>query len=631
MEMTYLTDYLTFKIVKIHLLLSGILLISPVLLGQSIELNQPETVFKHVDPPGWWVGMPDENLEVLIHQKGIGANVFNLKGNSAHVSLREVKRLSNPNYVVLRISISENATPQSFKIISKGKAGKFRYDYSLESRIAHERGLDQKDIIYLITPDRFANGDPTNDSFPDLNQSGVDRSAPYDRHGGDIQGIIDHLDYIQNLGMTAIWPNPLLENDQPEESYHGYAFTDYYQIDPRLGSNALYGALADSLHKRNMKLIMDVVYNHIGDRHYLYRDIPDSSWFHFWNSFTKTTYRAPVLMDSHASDFDRKQMSEGWFDHHMPDLNQQNEILAQYLVQQTLWWIEKYQVDALRIDTYAYPDQDFMRRWAKEVKAAFPDIFLFAETWVHGATVQAWFQGDALAPEPNFLDGLTDFQTYYGINDALTVETGWTQGINRLYYTLAADYIYPHPEKLVTFLDNHDLARAFGYYRGDLRKMKIALTLIYTLRGIPSVYYGTEILMKETDGHGKIREDFPGGWPTDTINKFLPEGRTAEENEIITQIQQLASMRKNHPAIYEGRFIQYLPVDGLYTYFRESGKDLVMVLVNVSEEPISTPVPKYNEFLEGKTTLESPEGHTMAIGDSLSVKPMEAQIWIVKD
>ncbi len=629
--MPYKTDYHIFKIVKNLGFLSAYMLFSFSGFSQNGTYQSQTKSFLNVDPPSWWVGMSDQNLQILIHQQNIGSNTFSLEKNGDGVQLEDVELFPNSNYALLNLSISEKAVAQTFLIKSQGKAGVFTIPYTLNDRKSHKRGIDQKDIIYLITPDRFANGDSSNDSFTGMNETGIDRKEPYARHGGDIQGIIDHLGYINDLGMTAIWPNPLLENNQPLESYHGYAFTDYYKIDPRFGTNELYGALSDSLHQRNMKLIQDVVYNHIGNKHYLYRDIPDSSWFHFWDTYTKTNYRAPVLMDPHASDNDKKQMTDGWFDKHLPDLNQQNEVLAKYLVQQTLWWIEKYQIDALRIDTYAYCDQEFMRYWGKEVKEAFPDIFLFAETWVHGPTVQGYFQGDALAPEPNYLDGLTDFQTYYAINDALTKEQGWTEGINKLYYTLAADYIYPHTENLVTFLDNHDLARAFGYYKTDLRKMKIALTLLYTLRGIPSVYYGTEIRMKETDGHGKIREDFPGGWPTDTINKFLPEGRTAADNEIVKEMRQLASLRKNNPAIYEGTLTQYVPVKGLYVYFRKSGDDLIMVLINSSEETRTAPSSKFDEFLKGKKNFENLDGKSSAIGDSLDVPAMTSQIRFVKN
>lgn len=588
--------------------------------------------FQHIDPPSWWVGMPDENLQILIHQKDISDNSFEIKTNKDGVELKSIEKLPNKNYAILHIGISAKAEPQAFTIKSKGKAGSFNYVYTLDARNAHKRGLDQSDIIYLITPDRFANGDPTNDSFADMYQSGINRDEPYDRHGGDIQGIIDNLDYIQDLGMTAIWPSPLLENDQPLESYHGYAFTDHYQIDKRFGTNELYGALADSLHNRGMKIIQDVIYNHIGDQHYLYQDIPDSSWFHFWDTYTRTTYRATTLMDPYASANEKRIFTDGWFDKHMPDLNQQNEALAKYLVQQTLWWIEKYQIDALRIDTYAYPDQDFMHSWAKEVKTAFPDIFLFAETWVHGPTVQGWFMGsEGLGSEENHLDGLTDFQIHYAINDALTIEQGWTEGVSKLYYTLAADYIYKHPENMVTFLDNHDLARFFGHVNGDIRKIKMGFGLMFTLRGIPSVYYGTEILMRETDGHGLIREDFPGGWSGDSLNKFTAEGRSPDENEVFDYIRALSNLRKSNPAIYEGTTTQFVPLNGLYVYFRHTDNELVMVAINTSEEKRTIKTSEYSEVLKGKTGLRDLKGKEFLIQDEMEIGSFEIFIWEVKD
>ncbi len=574
--------------------------------------------------------MPDENLQILIHQKDISLNSFSLDKNSEAISLERIEKLSGQNYVILHLKISNDAMPHTFHIKSKGKAGKFSYPYALDSRTPHNRGLDQTDAVYLITPDRFANGDQENDSFTDMNQSGVNRAEPYARHGGDIQGIIDNLDYIQDLGMTAIWPNPLLENNQPHESYHGYAFTDYFKIDKRFGSNELYKALSDSIHNRGMKLIQDVVYNHIGNEHYLFTDIPDSSWFHFWDTYTRTNYRAPLLMDPYASANEKKVFTDGWFDKHMPDLNQKNKQVATYLIQQTLWWIEKYQIDALRIDTYAYPDQEFMREWGAKVKEAYPDIFLFAETWVHGPTVQGWFMGNGLAPEENHLDGLTDFQVYYAINDALTKDQGWTEGISKLYYTLAADYIYEHPENMVTFLDNHDLARFFGYVNGDLRKMKIGLGLLFTLRGIPSIYYGTELLMRETDGHGKIREDVMGGWPTDSLSKFTVEGRSADENEIYNFIKSVSNLRKTNEALSIGKTVQFIPQDGLYVYFRESGENLVMVAANTSKETRKIKKATYAEMLNDKSSFRNINGKDVKIEDEMEIAPFEIVIFEVR-
>jgi glycosidase len=580
-----------------------------------------------VNPPHWWVGMPSAELQVLLYAEGISSGEVSIKQDGNSVVITQVERFANPNYLNLHFDLSKVATAQSFEIRVKGKGFKYFYDYQLKSREEHKRGLDPSDVIYLITPDRFANGDPENDIIEGYNQTTLDRSEPYERHGGDMQGILDNIDYIQNLGMTALWPNPLLENNQPHESYHGYAFTDYYKIDPRFGSNELYGALIDSLHNRGMKIIQDVVYNHIGNEHFLYRDLPDSSWFHFWPEYTQTNYRAPSLMDPYASAEQKRVMTDGWFDKHMPDLNQQNRAVAQYLIQQTLWWIEEFKIDALRIDTYAYPDQDFMRNWGSAVKEAFPDIFLFAETWVHGETVQGWFLGSGLGPSPNHVDGLTDFQVYYAINDALTKDQGWTEGISRLYYTLSADYIYEEPNKMVTFVDNHDLARFFGYVNSDLDKMKIGLGMLFTLRGIPSIYYGTEILMKETDGHGKIREDFLGGWPTDSLNKFTEADRTSDENAIWNYIQKLSKLRQNSTAIQTGKLTQFIPKDGLYVYFRYDTEETYIIVVNVSEEERELELSNYSELLGNKGALIDLNGNNLRVSELESLPPMSIHIF----
>jgi glycosidase len=583
-----------------------------------------------VEPPHWWVGMPDENLEILIHSPQIGTNSFELKSDGEGVSLVKVETFPNSNYAVLRLSIEPSASAQTLEFRSKGEAGKVRFNYELKNRAEVSRGLDPSDIIYLITPDRFANADPENDSIEGMEQTGINREEPYDRHGGDIQGIIDHLDFIQELGMTAIWPNPLLENDQPRESYHGYAITNHYQIDPRFGSLDLFRTLMDSLNRRNLKMVMDVVYNHLGDRHHLYTDIPDSSWFHFHDGFLKTNYRAPSLMDPYASKYDKHKMTDGWFDTHMPDLNQDNPFVRTYFTQQTLWWIEEFGIQALRIDTYAYPDQAYMREWGKAVKEAFPDIFLFAETWVHGIPVQAWFLGDGLGPEENFIDGLTDFQLHYAINDALSQSQSWTGGVSKIYYTLAGDYVYEEPLNMVTFLDNHDLARFYGHVQEDFDRYKIGLGLLMTMRGIPSLYYGTEILMSETDGHGKIREDFPGGWPGDSLNKFIPEGRSELENRAVDWIKTLTQYREKHPALQTGNTTQYVPVDNLYVYFRWNEEEVIMVAVNRSDETAKSPKAKYQEFFDGKSSLIDLEGASLPIGDTLTIPPQSIQIFEVK-
>lgn len=565
--------------------------------------------------------MKNATLEILLHAPDAGRLEYSLS-DAQGVHLAKAEPLPNPNYAILHLRVSAAAPSHTFTINARGRRTNIRHRYTLMPRSNHRRGLDLSDIIYLITPDRFANGNPANDNAPGMKQPRAERNEPYGRHGGDIQGIIDRLDYIQSLGMTALWPNPLLENDQPHESYHGYAFTDFYKIDPRFGSNALYKTLADELHRRNMKLIQDVVYNHIGNEHYLYRDMPDPAWFNLHPTFTQTNYRDPVLYDPYASHHDLRIMTDGWFDKHMPDLNQRNPRVARYLIQQTLWWVQAFDIDALRIDTYAYPDQDFMRQWGKAVKEQYPDLFLFAETWVHGHPSQAWFLGDALGPEANYIDGLTDFQVHYAINDALTQEQGWTEGVSRLYNTLAADYIYKNPQYMVTFVDNHDLARFHGVVNQKLEKFSQGILLLFTLRGIPSLYYGTEILMSATDGHGLIREDFPGGWPGDRVNKFDRRGRSPEENEAWDLIATLAEMRRNTPALYQGKLTHYVPKDGVYVYFRYDEHDCFLVAINTSSAKQVQPLAKFRQFIPEGIETQAMLGTTYIQGDNLVLPPL---------
>lgn len=598
------------------------------ILGFLTHGMSQRATFTHVEPPHWWVGMESPNLEILMYGREIGKRTFAIKKTSK-ITLEKVETFANPNYAILHISMASDAPAQDFLIEAKGKKGTLRYTYALKDRKPHARAMDQGDLIYLITPDRFANGDPSNDVVAGMNEASIDRSEPYARHGGDIQGIIDQLDYISGLGVTAIWPNPLYENDQPEASYHGYAFTNHYQIDRRFGTNDLFGALCDSLHRRGMKMVMDVVYNHVGDRHHLFADMPDSTWFHLHSDYVQTNYRATTLMDPYASQYDKVRMTDGWFDTHMPDLNQQNPRVAQYLIQQTLWWIEEYGIDALRIDTYAYPDQPFMRDWAQAVKAEYPDLFIFAETWVHGTPVQGYFLGDALGSEPNFIDGLTDFQVHYAINDALTQSPGWTEGINRLYYTLAADYVYAHPENLVTFVDNHDLARFYGVVGQNFEKFTIGLGMLFTMRGIPSLYYGTELLMAETGGHGKIREDVMGGWPGDAVNKFSSEGRTAEENKAYDLIATLAALRQKHKALQDGETVQYVPVDGVYAYFRYDEEATFLIATNVTGEPQQRALSMFAEKVPQGSQLEPLFGNLKLEGDTLALPALSFGIFQV--
>ena len=587
---------------------------------------QPPTENPKCMPPHWFVGMSPDTLSLLLYAKDIGRQSFAIDDPTGMIEIAELRTLPNPNYLILHLSIHPDARPTTVTFTST--SGGHPFEYQFKPRQSKPQGLDGSDIIYLITPDRFANGDTANDSLPGFLEPGTDRSDPYGRHGGDIRGMADRVSYLAELGVTAVWPNPLLENNQPSESYHGYAITDHYRIDPRFGSNAQFAAWVDTLHGREMKIVMDVIYNHIGDQHFIYTDLPDSSWFHFWDDYTKTSYQATTLLDPYASEYDRKIMSNGWFDNHMPDLNQTDPHLAEYLIQNTLWWIEEFGIDALRIDTYAYPDQDFMRNWAHRVKQVFPEIFLFAETWVHSPTVQRWFLGGLSGPGDNALDGLTDFQTHYAIQEALAPEGRENNSIYELYRTLASDYIYDHPERLVTFLDNHDVGRFYGVMGEDYRRLRLGLGILLTMRGIPSIYYGTEILMSDTDGHGRIRRDFPGGWPGDPIDKFRRDGRTAEENRAFDFIARLTRLRRTSPALHAGHTVQFVPQNGVYIYFRYTDDQKIMVAVNTSEEAQTVTLDRFSEMLQGQTTVANLlEDRTEKWSDTLELSPMDLGIW----
>jgi len=564
-------------------------LLLPLLILISFQLFAKKPSFERVDPPNWWVGMQNSRVELLV--KGEHLNDISGVGIEENgVVVERVIPFANPNYLGLILNIDATASPGIFHLNFQKEGKTFSLEYELKARNVvpdQQEGLLPSDFIYLVFPDRFANGDPKNDQVKGMNETTLNRDSMFLRHGGDLQGIADKLDYFQELGVTALWINPVQENDQPKESYHGYAITDHYKIDPRFGSNESYRQLAKDAKAKGLKTIMDVVYNHWGDRHYLQQDPPAPDWVHQWKSFTKTNYRAPLLLDPYVAPSEKKVFTDGWFDHHMPDLNQQNPHLAKYLIQQTIWWVEYAGLDGLRIDTYAYSDEQFMQDLVASVLREYPNLGIFGETWVHGMGIQSYFmENQSIHPRHNSnLPGVTDFQLYYAINDALTKKMGWTEGISRMYYTLAQDYLYQNPSNNVLFLDNHDLSRFYSMIGEDLAKYKMGIAWLLTMRGIPMIYYGTEILMKNfADPDGKVREDFPGGWKGDKEDKFSANARTSNENEAYQYVKTLARWRKTSSAIAKGKLMQYVPQDGLYVYFRYDASSTVMVVMNCSDE-----------------------------------------------
>lgn len=562
---------------------------------------QNRDAIERIDPPNWWIGMQNQDLQLLIKGNNIGTyNSISIMPEGITVSA--VEKVESKDYLFLNLQITNKALPGQYIIkLSDGKK-EIIYNYELKSRQvdpAKMNGLNSSDMIYLIMPDRFANGDLKNDIDLKSNEIKIERDSILCRHGGDISGVINHLDYIKELGATAIWLNPVQENNQPKESYHGYAITDHYKIDSRLGTLADYAHLVQAAHQNGTKVVMDMVFNHTGNEHYLYKSQPAKDWFHQFDKFTRTNYRATSVMDPYASAYDKNLMQNAWFDKHMPDLNQQNKQLANYLIFNSIWWIETAAIDGFRVDTWAYPDQEFMKKWTKAIKNEYPQFTIFGEVWEHGPAIQAKF-ADNIYEEPykGSMPGSIDFELYYAINDALTKEFGWTEGAAKIYYTLAQDYLYKDASKNVIFLDNHDLSRFTSMVDGNLEKYKSGIAFLLTTRGIPSLFYGTEILMKAwSNPDAKVRIDFPGGWPNDSLSKFNSNGRNPSENEAFNYIKKLAQYRKNCKAITAGKLMQFVPENGIYVYFRYVENQKIMVVMNTNNKSVELETSRFKEMI----------------------------------
>ncbi|MCS6929355.1 MAG: glycoside hydrolase family 13 protein [Saprospiraceae bacterium] len=583
-----------------------------------------------LDPPNWWAGMRHHQVEILLYRPNLQA--FNVRlGRTRGVALQRVVRGDSPNYLFLTLNISPKAPPQVVPIILTHRDSaelSFTAEFPILARNSEPKaqGLSSRDVIYLLMPDRFANGDPSNDYVPGMLEAPA-RDSLLGRHGGDLKGILEHLDYLKDLGITALWLNPELENDQPEASYHGYAITDFYRIDRRLGTNELYRRLVRACHQRGLKVIRDVVTNHIGHHHHWMRDLPMRDWVNTWPVMTQTNYRATTLLDPYASEHDRKRFSDGWFVPSMPDLNQRNPHLATYLIQQAIWWIEYAGIDALRIDTYTYSDQAFMSQFCRTLRNEYPNLFLFGEIWEHGVIAQGFFADNQPMRRANFdsdLPSVLDFQLCFAIREALTREQGWTEGVAKLYYTLIEDYFYEAPMRNVVFIDNHDLTRFFSVVDEDLNRWKCGIAWLITTRGIPQIYYGTEILSTgfEAPSHGNIRKDFPGGWPNDPVNKFTPEGRTPQEQEAFLFLRTLLHYRYRTPALYAGRLMHFIPERGVYVYFRYDDAQTIMIILNTSKEERLLELERFAERLNSfRFGIDVVSGQTIALGKSLTIGP----------
>ncbi len=583
-------------------------------------------------PANWWVGMKYNKLQVMINGTDVGKH-SGFAINYPGVTLTKVNKFQSRNYVILDVSISPAAKPGTISIGSKSADGKaVNFEFSLQQRrqirgLAFANGATSSDLMYLIMPDRFSNGDPSNDRVPGMLDQTLRRDTVFNRHGGDLKGIQNKLDYLSDLGVTALWLNPVIENDMPERTEHGYAFTNHYRVDRRLGGDEAYKQLIKAAHAKGLKVIQDAVYNHIGLQHFLFKDQPDSSWFHRWPKFTQTNYKDQVLFDPYSATEDRRIMSDGWFVPSMPDWDQSNPFVANFLIQHAVWTVEEYGIDGWRIDTYAYNDLAFMNRCNKALYDEYPRISIFGETWVHGVPNQSFFcENNYTIKYKSNLQATTDFQTlFYGIQPACNEKFGWTEGVNKLYTTTAQDFLYKNPMRQVIFLDNHDLPRFYSVVGEDTAKYKMAFAWMLTFRGIPQMYYGNEILMTglTSPNDGYVRQDFPGGWDGDKANKFIAAGRTEKENKVFDYIKRLANFRKTSSAIKTGKLMQFLPVDGVYVYFRYDAKQTVMCIMNTNAEPKTIDLNRFMERIKGfQTAVDVAAGAEFRLEKNLQLMPV---------
>ena len=558
----------------------------------------------HLEPPFWWTGMSNGKLQLLVH----GSDISELKPSISYpgISINAIHQVSNPNYLLVDLMIDNDTKAGNFTIgFTKNEQVILNHTYSLLERTpnsAMRQGFTPADVVYLITADRFANGDPDNDSSPNLKEQ-VNRKNKDGRHGGDIQGIIDHLDYIAEMGFTQIWLNPMLENNHPKYSYHGYSTTDYYNIDARFGGNSLYVLLSEEARKKGIGIIKDVVLNHCGSEHWWIHDIPSKDWINNQGEYTQTTHNRVSLHDIHTTNSEMSNFVDGWFVQTMPDLNHKNLFMTNYLIQNSIWWIEYANLSGLRIDTYSYHDKTFLTEFGKRIINEYPNFTFVGEEWSLNPSIVSYWQKDSPRHDNyiSYTPSMMDFPLNSVLAKSLLEKEAWNTGLINIYEVISNDFLYGDPYNLVVFAGNHDMERIYNQLNENFSLYKMAMTYIYTTRGIPQIYYGTEILLKGPPDHGSLRTDFPGGWDKDKINGFNGFGLTNEQMEAQRFTKQLLNWRKNNLAITKGTLTHYYPQHGVYVYFRKYNKELVMVLINNNTTDTYVSSNRFYEILGNKT------------------------------
>jgi len=613
-----------------------------------------------IEPTDWYVGMKDASLQLMIYGKDV--RNADVEVSYPGVRIDSIARLDSPNYLLVYLNLEGAKAGEMTLNLKEGKAVK-KVKYLLKNReMAGEKriGFSNEDVLYMLMPDRFADGNPKNDVIKTMRDKTCDRSAPSLRHGGDLEGIRQHLDYFNQLGVTALWFTPVLENDSPNDgknsTYHGYATTNYYRVDPRFGTNAEYKKLIEEAHQKGLKVVMDMIFNHCGFEHPWVADMPSKDWFNCpeWllpeyqtpehlkkigtmdgertvnDMFKQTSYKLTPVLDPYASKVDFHETVDGWFVPSMPDLNQRNPHVMKYLIQNSEWWIETVGIDGIRMDTYPYADRDGMALWMKTLDKEYPNFNTVGETWVtEPAYTAAWQKDSKLSEKNSYLKTVMDFAFFDRINSAKNEETDdWWNGMNRIYNVLCYDYLYPNPKSVMAFIENHDTDRFLGEGK-DTLALKQALALLLTINRTPQLYYGTEVLMNGTKSvtDGNVRKDFPGGWTNDKHNVFTVEGRTQAENQMFNWLSRLLHWRQGNEVITKGKQTQFCTQHGIYVVARQYKGKSVMTIINGKNEANELNVTRYAEIIgHTEKATDVTNGRTVLINKNVKLRPRQAMI-----
>ncbi len=602
-----------------------------------------------IDPTNWFVGMKNPSLQLMVYGEGIAS--ADVTTDYAGVKVDSIVRLDSPNYLLVYLNL-DGAQPGEMTLNFKNgkQTKKVKYELKAREKRGEERiGFTNADVLYMLMPDRFADGDPSNNDIKGLNTYKTDRSQPSLRHGGDLEGIRKHLDYFKELGVTALWFTPVLENNSPDgngsSTYHGYATTDYYRVDPRFGTNEEYKRLCDEAHSKGLKVVMDMIFNHCGFEHPWVADMPSRDWLNTpeWldarkdktkpevnDKYLQTSYKLTPIVDPYASKVDFKETVEGWFVPTMPDLNQKNPHVMTYLIQNSEWWIETVGIDGIRMDTYPYADAEGMAVWMKTLGEEYPNFNVVGETWVtEPAYTAAWQKDSKISNSNSYLGTVMDFSFYDKINQAKREDTdGFTTGMNRIYNNFVYDYLYPNPSSVMAFIENHDTDRFLGNGK-DSTALKQALAILLTVNRIPQLYYGTEVLMNGTKEvtDGNVRKDFPGGFPGDERSAFTAEGRTRAENAMFTWLSKLLHWRQGNDVIVKGKQTQFIPYNGVYVIARQYNGKTVMTVVNGTRKQSALAVKRYAEVIGANTAATDVlTGKTVSLTDDVQLAPRDVMV-----